>query len=101
MRVTITGIDMTKNPKIAFEAIDRFSYDELMGHFEKNEPVAGTILLTLWDFRGYPDPEYVLIGDLVDLGGYGIYGISVANYEVVCSDGEYIFLNITLKKSST
>ena len=96
MRVMVTETTVVRN----FKEIDRISYDELMRRFEKNESVVGTIKITLWDFRGYPETDYVLVNALVDLDGRGIHGISVLKYEVLCSNGEDIFLNVTLTKAT-
>ncbi len=97
MRVQIT--DLTCKPTITYKTVNRYTYDEMMEHFEKDGSLTDTIMIRLWDFIGYPDPRYVIIRELVDIASKGIHGIAIDSYELLGSDKEEIFLKVTLKKA--
>ena len=96
MPCRITG--SKPKPGISYEKAERYSYEEFERSCQEKGFLADAIVLRLWDFIGYPDPDYVLIGSLVDIAAHGTHGIKVEDYEVIGSEGQDIFLKVTLVK---
>lgn len=71
----------------------RYSVEDFERICKEKGSVHGIVKLSLYDFHGFPDPEYVLLKSLVDLGARGTHGVKV-KYEVVGFEDKYIYVMV-------
>ena len=105
MRVMMSAVDLCGNTSVDLRQADRYSYDEAMKKLDEEGYLTGAVFINLWSFRGYPDPEYTLINELIDIGERGIQGLYIDKYRIFADarDERYppFIFEITLKKHTS